>query len=71
MDMKRSLGICALLVATTLTTNAQVNEFEKEFQEFTRKAKKEYTDFRSKANKEYSDFMRKAWEIYLAKPEKS
>lgn len=69
MDMKRSLGICALLVATTLTTNAQVNEFEKEFQEFTRKAKKEYTDFRSKANKEYSDFMRKAWEIYLAKPE--
>ena len=69
MDIKRKLGLSILLGVISLALNAQVNEFEKEFEEFTRQARKNYNDFRSKANKEYSDFMRKAWEIYLAKPE--
>ena len=68
MNMKRILGICVLCVVASLTANAQVNEFEKEFKEFTRQAKKSYTDFRNKANQEYADFMRQAWKLYLAKP---
>ena len=63
MNMKRILGICVLCVVASLTANAQVNEFEKEFKEFTRQAKKSYTDFRNKANQEYADFMRQAWKL--------
>ncbi|MBQ8519993.1 MAG: hypothetical protein IJ456_01145 [Bacteroides sp.] len=67
--MKRSLGVCAVWIATILTTDAQTNEFKKAYEEFRRQAIKEYTDFRDKANKEYADFMRRAWEQYQALPE--
>lgn len=66
--MRKVLGVYAIFVVFSLTANAQVNEFEKEFEEFTRQAKKSYTDFRSKANKEYAEFMRQAWKLYQAKP---
>lgn len=51
MDIKRKLGLSILLGVISLALNAQVNEFEKEFEEFTRQARKNYNDFRSKANK--------------------
>lgn len=48
---------------------AQITDFQREFEEFTKQAQKEYSDFRSQANKEYADFMRLAWKEYISKPE--
>ena len=56
--MKRVLGICVLCIGASLTTNAQVNEFERAYHAFRQQAIKDYEDFREKANKEYADFMR-------------
>ena len=67
--MKRVLGICVLCIVVSLTTNAQVNEFEKAYNAFRQQAIKEYEDFREKANKEYADFMRQAWKSYQSLPE--
>ena len=58
MNMKRVLGICILCIGASLTTNAQVNEFERAYHAFRQQAIKDYEDFREKANKEYADFMR-------------
>ena len=67
--MNRFLGLFVLYVVATLTTNAQVNEFEKAYNAFRQQAIKEYEDFREKANKEYADFMRQAWKSYQSLPE--
>ena len=69
MDMKRVLGIGAMLAIVSVTAKAQVNEFEKAYHAFRKQAVKEYADFREKANKEYADFMRQAWERHQALPE--
>ena len=69
MDMRRNWGLPILLAIVSLTANAQVNEFEKAYNDFRKQTIKDYADFRDKANKEYADFMRQAWERYHALPE--
>lgn len=69
MDMRRNWGLPILLAIVSLTANAQVNEFEKAYNDYRKQAIKEYADFRDKANKEYADFMRQAWGRYHALPE--
>lgn len=65
---KRFLIFSLIVLGVQLPSNAQITDFQKEFEEFTRQAQQEYEDFRNQANKEYANFMRKAWKTYIAKP---
>lgn len=44
-----------------MTASAQVNEFQKAYEDFRNQARQEYEDFRRKANEEYAIFVRNAW----------
>lgn len=67
--MKRKIVIIQLLMlALVLPTQAQNNNFRKDFEAFKNKAKQEYADFRKQALAEYTKFVREAWEEFGAEP---
>lgn len=49
------------LICYSITASAQVNEFQKAYEDFRNQAKHEYEDFRRQANEEYATFVRNAW----------
>lgn len=55
-------------VCVCLSSSAQVDEFQKAYDEFRNHAKQEYEDFRKKANADYAEFVRKAWENHKTLP---
>lgn len=66
-DMKRSI-IFVIFICCCFPSHAQVNEFQRAYDEFRNQAKQEYEDFRKRANQDYADFVRKAWESYQTLP---
>lgn len=62
--------ILAILISSCsiVDTFAQVDEFQKAYDDFRNHAKQEYEDFRKKANAEYAEFLRKAWENHKTLP---
>jgi hypothetical protein len=66
--MKRLLVICLLIISPKFIY-AQLDDLQKEYEDFKKGAQKEYEDFRQKANKEYAEFLKYAWASYLKKPE--
>jgi len=57
-----------IFILFPIFASAQVDEFQKAYEEFNKQAKKEYFDFREQANKQYADFVRKAWENHKTLP---
>lgn len=53
--------IFTILVFSSLLASAQVNEFQKAYDDFRNQVKIDYEDFREKANEKYVAFVRKAW----------
>lgn len=55
-------GILAIvLVFNSLLASAQIDGFQKAYDDFRKQAKMDYEDFREKANEKYVAFVRKAW----------
>lgn len=59
--MKR-LTLVALGIFAFFATNAQTDEFRKNYSEFRQQAQADYENFRKKVNGEYAEWMRQAWE---------
>lgn len=53
--------IFTILVFSSLLASAQVNEFQKAYDDFRNQVKIDYEDFRKKANEKYACFVRRAW----------
>lgn len=66
IEMRTCLSV--FLACICLSASAQVDEFQKAYDEFRNQAKQEYEDFRKKANEEYAEFVRKAWAEHKTLP---
>lgn len=64
--MKRFLSV--IFIGCSISASAQINEFQRAYQEFRNQAKLGYEDFRKKANEDYAAFVRKAWAEYQTLP---
>ena len=44
------------------------DDWEKEFEDFTKEAREEYEEFRKAANEEYAEFLKDAWKSFRSEP---
>lgn len=66
--MKVNFLFITVLLSSSLSANAQDDEFRKKYEEFKRQAHEQYEDFRDKANKEYAEFREDAWKEFKRMP---
>ncbi len=57
-----------LLCLIPCVVSAQVNDAQKAYEEFRKKALQQYDDFRKKTNADYAEFVKQAWKKYEMRP---
>lgn len=66
--IKKSLTIFIAFILAPITSSAQTDDFQSQYENFKRQAKAEYEDFRAQCNAEYAEFVKEAWKKYKMLP---
>lgn len=60
----KKIILIGLLLVSSISAEAQIDDFRKQFDSFKQQTRKDFDDFRSRCNHEFAEFLRKAWEKY-------